>query len=101
MVKEMMRVGRHCYLQTPNKYFILEPHFLVPFFQFLPLKLKSFLIKHFQMGYMPKAQTNKEALEIAKSVRLLTEKELTRLFPGVEIHKEKLCGMTKSFYLYF
>lgn len=42
MAKEMMRVGKHCYLQTPNRYFPLEPHFLFPCFQFLPIRLRAF-----------------------------------------------------------
>lgn len=101
MAREMMRVGKHGYLQTPNKYFILEPHFLIPFFQFFPLRLKAFLIRRFQLGVVRKAKDDKEALEIAASVRLLTRKELSRLFPGVEIRREKIGFITKSFYLYF
>lgn len=101
MARELARVGKHGYLQTPNKYFVVEPHFLVPFFQFLPLQIKAFLVRRFQLGVMPKAKDDKEALEIARSVRLMTKKELSLLFPGVEIRREKIGFMTKSFYLYF
>lgn len=101
MVREMMRVGRHGYLQTPNKYFVLEPHFLVPFFQFFPLRVKAFLVRRFKLGVMPKAKDDKDAIEIANSVRLMTKKELGLLFPGVEIRREKIGFITKSFYLYF
>ena len=96
----MKRVGKHYYLQTPNRYFFIEPHFLFPLFQFLPLKVKTFLIKRFQLGYMSKAQTDEEAIQIANSVRLLTKKELEELFPDAEIKREKLLFFTKSFYLY-
>lgn len=101
MAEEMKRVGKHCYLQTPNRYFILEPHFLIPFFQFFPVSLKAFFIKNFSIGHFKKAETYADALEAAESVRLMTEKELKILFPGIEIRKEKLGFMTKSFYLYF
>lgn len=101
MAQEMMRTGRHCYLQTPNKFFPIEPHFLFPFFQFLPLRLRALLIKNLGLGYPPKAKTYEEALERAKSVRLLTKKELSTLFPGIEIRKEKIGFLTKSFYLFF
>ncbi|WP_235114924.1 methyltransferase domain-containing protein [Cyclobacterium qasimii] len=41
MAKEAMRVGKNFYVQTPNKYFIIEPHYLLPYFQFLPKKPNS------------------------------------------------------------
>lgn len=34
MAAEMMRVGKHHFVQTPNKYFPIEPHYLLPMFQF-------------------------------------------------------------------
>lgn len=101
MVQEMCRTGKHCYLQTPNRYFFMEPHFLIPFFQFFPLKIKVFLILHCNIQNIPKAKNYTEALEIAKSVRLMTKRELSILFPGIKIRKEKFLFMTKSFYLYF
>lgn len=101
MAKEMVRVGKHCYLQTPNRYFPIEPHFLFPFFQFLPISIRTFLVKHWQLGNMPKGESRMEALNIAKSVRLLNKKELESLFPNVTIRKEKIGFLTKSFYLYF
>ena len=101
MASEMKRVGKHYYLQTPNRYFFIEPHFLFPLFQFLPLKVKAFLIKRFQLGYMPKAKNDEEAAQIANSVHLLTKKELEELFPDAEIKREKFLFFTKSFYLYY
>ena len=101
MAEEMKRVGKHCFLQTPNKYFVIEPHFLFPFFSIMPLKLKVFCLKKFDMACCPRAKTNEEAFKYAESVRLMTKKELKSLFPGVKIRKEKFFFMTKSFYLYY
>ena len=100
MAAEMHRTGKHYYLQTPNRYFFLEPHTFVPLFQFLPVRTKAFLHRHFKLGVMPKAESDEAALKEAKSVRLMTEKELEGLFPEAKIKKEKFLFMTKSFCLY-
>lgn len=100
MAKEMMRVGKHFYIQTPNRYFIMEPHFLFPFFQHLPVKVKAYLIKNHQLGNYSKAKTDAEAMEIARSIRLMTKRELKELFPDAKIWNERLFFMIKSFSLY-
>lgn len=94
MAKEMLRVGKHCYLQTPNYYFFMEPHFLIPFFQFLPLKLRMFLLQHIKIN------GEKKSPKEAESIRLMTRKELQSLFPSSEIRREKMGPFTKSFYLF-
>lgn len=100
MASEIHRTGKHYYLQTPNRYFFLEPHTFFPLFQFLPVRARAFLHRHFKLGVMPKAESDKAALEEAKSIRLLTRKELEGLFPDAKIKKEKFLFTTKSFCLY-
>ncbi len=100
MAEEIKRVGKRYFIQTPNFYFPMEPHFLFPMFQFLPLWLKVCLISHFDLGWYARSPEREKAIEIAKSIRLLCEKELRKLFPGAIIHKEKLSGLTKSFVVY-
>ncbi len=97
MASEMQRVGKHIFLQTPNRNFPLEPHFLFPFFQFLPLRCQVWLLMRFSLGWYPRFKNKETATEAAKSVRLLTRKELKKLFPHATIHKEKLAGLTKSY----
>ena len=100
MAREIMRVGQRYFVQTPNRFFPIEPHFLFPFFQFLPLPLRVFLVRHFDMGWYTKAANRREAVELARSVRLLTERELRRMFPRARIYKEKFLGLNKSFIAY-
>jgi hypothetical protein len=101
MADEVRRVGKRYFVQTPNYYFPIEPHFLVPGFQFFPLSFKVFLIRHFTLGRRPKVPEPEAALQMAKSVRLLTRKEVSELFPEAQVYEEKFLGLTKSFVAYY
>jgi hypothetical protein len=97
MVKEMKRVAPRLYLQTPNLYFPLEPHFLFPFFQFFPLKAKVWLLMHFNLGWYSKTNDRAKAEALANSAILLSYKTLRKLFPNAKIYRERILGLTKSF----
>ena len=97
MAKEIRRVAPHGYLQTPNKYFFMEPHFLFPYFQLIPRSIRIILIKRFQLGNYKRASSKEEAEQIVDSVRLLSYKDILFLFPKTEIVREKWMGLTKSF----
>ena len=100
MAKEMRRVGRHYYLQTPNYWFPFEPHYRLPFVQFFPTKIRARCGFNWKMGYFKNIETIEEARETARQIVLLTRDELKRLFPEDEIRNEKMGLFTKSFYLY-
>lgn len=100
MASEVRRVGVRYFIQTPSRYFPIEPHFLFPFFQFLPLACKIFLLRYFNLGWYSKLSEKEKAAEAAKKIRLLSLKELKELFPDSEIYKEKFFGLTKSFIAY-
>jgi methyltransferase family protein len=100
MAEEVRRVGKHYFVQTPNKYFPLEPHFLFPFFQFLPLKVRVGLLQNFRLGWFEKMPDLQKATEIVKSIRLLSRQEFLSLFPHASLYQEKVFGMTKSFIAY-
>lgn len=97
MALEMRRVGKRIFLQTPNRYFPMEPHFLFPFFQFLPLRWQVFLLMRFRLGWYPRYTDGVQAEAAARSVRLLSSRELQRLFPGARLHRERWMGMVKSY----
>jgi hypothetical protein len=97
MAGEMQRIGKKIFLQTPNRYFPIEPHFLFPFFQFLPLWLKVKLLMNFNLGWYERVRDQKKALEICQSIRLMTKTELRKLFPGANIYEENFYGFIKSY----
>jgi SAM-dependent methyltransferase len=97
MAAEIRRVGRRHFLQTPNRYFPLEPHFLFPFFQFLPVTLRTMLLRRFALGWYPRQPDRRAARDIATSIRLVSHGELKRWFPGATIVRERVFLLTKSF----
>ena len=100
MAEEVKRVGKRFFIQTPNKYFPIEPHFLFPFFQFLPHSVRIWMVRQFNMGWYHRISDYQDARELVERVRLLDKKELHELFPSSLIEREKFLGMTKSFMIY-
>lgn len=100
MAQEVIRVGKNIFIQTPNKNSFLEPHFLFPFFQFLPKNWQIWLVKNFKMGLFKKQNTPDEARKLVESIRLLTKMEFLQLFQGAKCFTEKVFGMSKSYIAY-
>ena len=100
MAREVQRVGKRYFVQTPNRHFPIEPHFLFPFFQFLPVQARVRLVRHFALGWYPRAPDNESARRMVEEIRLLTKQELLTLFPGASVFEENFLGMTKSFTFY-
>lgn len=96
MAAEAIRVGKYHFIQTPNYYFPLEPHFLFPGFQFLPKSVRYSLINKFNLGHIPRKKDIDEARLIVEEIRLLTIKEMKELFPQSIIWKERFGGFVKS-----
>jgi hypothetical protein len=97
MAEEIQRVGRRFFVQTPNRRFPIEPHTVFPLFQFLPLAVRVSLVRRFQLGWIPRTPDARAARGRVCSIRLLTRAEVGQLFPGATIHRERVCGLTKSF----
>jgi SAM-dependent methyltransferase len=97
MAAEVRRVGKRIYLQTPNRYFPLEPHFLFPYFGILPMRVRAWLLQHMDLGWHKRQPDPVLALEDVRSVRLLTGSETRRLFPGARFENERFLVFTKSF----
>ena len=96
MASEIMRVGQKYIVQTPNKNFFLEPHYLLPFFQFMPDKLKYLILTKTKLSRLKRWDKN-FSKQYINEIRLLSLKELKVLFPNSKIYFEKFLGMNKSF----
>jgi hypothetical protein len=85
---EIRRVGERYFVQTPNKWFPIEPHYQMPFVHWLPERALRALNQRFTMGFRKKGEWYETTL--------LSAGEFRRLFPEAELYKEKRFGLTKS-----
>jgi hypothetical protein len=99
MASEVSRVGQRYWIQTPNRYFPIEAHSLVPLYQFLPRSSQASLAERFQPGWY-RGIPPQEAKREAGMVRLLTARELKSLFPSCTIWRERTLGLIKSLVAY-
>jgi Methyltransferase domain len=96
MASEIQRVGKAFWVQTPNFWFPLEPHFQVPGWQWLPLDLRIFVIQRWRCGWRGPCPDLPRAKQLVEEVRLLTKRELQTIFPRATLLAESFCGLTKS-----
>jgi hypothetical protein len=87
--------GRHHWVQTPNRYFPVDPFFLFPYYPTLPYRARLAISRHWPFGQR-QADTPDAAHEHVMTVEHLTAAELAHYFPGSEIWRERLGGFTKS-----
>jgi hypothetical protein len=85
---------RH-WVQTPYRYFPIEPHWLFPGFQFLPLTVRAELSQRWPLVHTPSANRD-EGLRAAMQVELLSRTELVFYFPDSTIRAERMLGVVKS-----
>lgn len=100
MAGEIRRVGKSYFVQTPNRGFPLEPHFMFPFFQFLPVSFRAKLLQKFNLGWIARVPDYPSAKLAVQTIRLLTRRDLEQMFPEAEIFEERFLGLTKSFVAY-
>jgi ubiquinone/menaquinone biosynthesis C-methylase UbiE len=96
MAKEMMRVGKGYYCQTPNYWFPVEPHFLAPILHWLPINIRGVFVRWFSVwGWVTKTSPQ-EAHEMASSIYLLNQTEMDEMFPDAWWMNERVLGLIKS-----
>lgn len=94
MADEIIRVAKKYWVQTPNKNFPIEIHFMFPFFLFLPHQFKKIIAKYwpFSMAKIFELDPLKEL----EDLQLLNKTELQSLFPEAIILPEKYFLLNKS-----
>ncbi len=95
--QEVRRVAANLYVQTPYYWFPVEPHYLTPFFHWLPKPFQVRLLRSFTLGNRGRASSLDDALlKLEDAPRMLDLKSFKLLFPDCRILKERFLLLTKS-----
>lgn len=95
MAAEVRRLAPNYWVQTPNFWFPIESHTRLPLVQFLP-KPQLIQVFHFFHRNDPNFPDLDHIHKYLDCLRLLSRRELSRLFPGAILLPEKLFGLVKS-----
>lgn len=96
MAREVRRLAPTYYVQTPNYWFPIEPHFLAPGWQYLPERVRVEALRRRRFGHLGPVPDPLQAFECVEEIKLLTSRELRLLFPDATIHRERFGPWTKS-----
>jgi len=79
MAAEVRRLAPAYFIQTPNYWFPIEPHYRLPAVQWLPPAIRRRVVR-----------------DDPDRIRLLTARNMRDLFPDADLWRERLGGLTKS-----
>lgn len=100
MAREVQRVGKAYWIQTPNYWFPIEPHFHVPGWQWMPKRLRVGMLRRWRCGWRGPCSDAIKAKALVDEVRLMSRRELRQLFPLSTIYAERIGGLVKSWVAY-
>ena len=92
---EARRVGKGHYIQTPNYWFPIEPHYGVPFVHWLVDPWRAWLFTHCNIGYARKCSFE-SAINRIDHTRIISAFMLQKFFPQSRIRRERVFLLTKS-----
>jgi hypothetical protein len=97
LARELRRVARGLWVQTPARAFPIEPHLLTPFFHYLPRRWQRRLARNFTVWGWLTRPDRQRARAMVDGISLLGHREFRALFPDCEIRCERVFGWTKSY----
>jgi hypothetical protein len=92
--REVLRVAKSYWVQTPSAWFPIEAHTGVPFYWFFPEQLREWLLRRSRKR-LPTWWT-----EYVAETRVLSRRRMAELFPNSRLHIEFFFGLPKSYVVY-
>lgn len=93
MAAEVRRLAPRYFVQTPNVWFPLEPHFRLPFVHWLPEQMRAGIID--KLDRYPSGGERDGIAEVQKTF-LLSAAQMRALFPDALVERERFASLTKS-----
>jgi hypothetical protein len=87
------------WVQTPYRYFPIEPHWMVPGMQFLPVTVRAELARRWPLSY-GRGKPRQAMLTKVLRVELLDRTQFRYYFPDSLIRTETVMGVPKSLIAY-
>jgi len=98
--REIARVGRRYWVQTPNRSSPIEAHVMLPLIHYLPKPLQQAIARRFTVWELLVRPTEAERRfyieHFLNDLRLLSARDLQALFPDARIIYERVAGFPKS-----
>jgi hypothetical protein len=102
--REIARVGKRYWVQTPNRRFPFEMHVMLPFVHYLPRSWQHRIVHRFTGWEMVVPHTKDIRRDylyhFLNELHLLDSRELKALFPDGRIGHERFAGLSKSLIAY-
>jgi hypothetical protein len=89
------RSADHHWVQTPYRYFPVEPHWVAPAMQWLPVAARAQMSRRWPLGHMRPTE-RRPVMDGVLEVELLSIAEMRYYFPDSEIWRERFAGLVKS-----
>ena len=88
--REVRRLGKSYWVQTPSIWFPIEAHTGMPFWWFYPNRMRKWILSRWRRKLPPWT-------EMVEGTTVVYKQELQRLFPEARIIVERLMGIPKSY----
>lgn len=95
LARQVLQLAPCHWVQTPYRYFPIEPHWLFPGMQFMPASVQTRIAAHWPLMPAKPASFN-EARDNILWTELLSTTEMKTYFPTSDILRERVLGLTKS-----
>ena len=97
--KEIRRVAKKVWVQTPAYECPIEPHYLAPFVHYLPHSVQKAILRWGSLRGWLERPSRDQIISMVDTTRLLRKSEMRRLFPDCELVTERIFGIIPKSYI--